>query len=769
LGCGKCPGLRPLGWAIAVGLGCSLGGPAGAEEQAGGPEKKGGVVELSPVVVTATRVEEESFDVPASVDAVDRSVIRDKKPQVLVSEDLQRVPGTVVQNRGTFAQEEQIIIRGFGARSQFGTRGVKIYADGIPATTPDGQSGSALFDLASAARIEVLRGAFSALYGNHSGGVVQIFTQDGPPRPRISGRVTVGSYDTSVVGLQFGGTGGRADYLGSASHFETDGYRQWSGAEKDQFNGKVNFGFDNGGRLSLVFNYLSQPNNLDPLSLTAAQVAVERTQAQASALLFKTRRNLDNIQGGLVYEQDLSPRDTVRVMGYLGARSNEQFLSIPLNGTSQGAVKAAGGVSSFDRDLYGASAWWTRRSELGGTPLTFTAGADYENAREDRRGHLNNFGVIAPVANVLGVLKRDEENTADTWGVFLQGEWQFAPAWSLSAGIRYTEVSFESRDRFICTDTVNTTGTPLGTCSGSFTGPDGGPFAPRAVTAAAATQNPDDSGAVDHDAWTPVLGLLYRLSPTTHLYANVGRSFETPTIAELAFRSDGGAGLNFSLQPSKSWQYEVGAKMFVGADTRVNAALFYIDTENEVVADTNAGGRSTFKNAPGTRRTGAELAVDSRFGRGFAGYLAATWLDAEFTDSFVTCIALPCNAANPANSALVNSGNNIPNIPNYAVYGQLTWAYAPLGFSAGLEAWWQGKVYADDRNSATASKYWTASLSAGFEQKWGGLRLAEYVRINNLFDKEYIAAVAVNNTNGQFYYPAAARNYLVGITASYEF
>ncbi|HEX9180810.1 MAG TPA: TonB-dependent receptor plug domain-containing protein, partial [Burkholderiales bacterium] len=215
--------MRPLALAMALGFGCSFAGLAWSEDQAG--DRKGGAVELSPVVVTATRVEEKSFDIPASIDSVDRSVIQDKKPQVLVSEDLQRVPGTVVQNRGTFSQEEQIIIRGFGARSQFGTRGVKIYADGIPATTPDGQSGSALFDLSSAARIEVLRGAFSALYGNHSGGVVQIFTQDGPPQPTLSGRVVFGSYDTLVTGLQFGGTSGRANYIGSASHFETDGYR----------------------------------------------------------------------------------------------------------------------------------------------------------------------------------------------------------------------------------------------------------------------------------------------------------------------------------------------------------------------------------------------------------------------------------------------------------------------------------------------------------------------------------------------------------------
>jgi len=186
-----------------------------------------------------------------------------------------------------------------------------------------------------------------------------------------------------------------------------------------------------------------------------------------------------------------------------------------------------------------------------------------------------------------------------------------------------------------------------------------------------------------------------------------------------------------------------------------------------VVAATNSGGRSTFQNAPGTRRTGAELSVDSRLGNGFGGYLAATYLNAEFTDSFVTCVALPCTAT--TGTGIVYSGNQIPSVPNYTLYGQLSWAYAPLGFSAGLDGYWQGKMYADDRNTATSGSYWVASLSAGFSQNWGGLRLSEFARVNNLFDREYISALAVNNTNLQYYYPAAERNYLVGITASYEF
>jgi iron complex outermembrane receptor protein len=384
---------------------------------------------------------------------------------------------------------------------------------------------------------------------------------------------------------------------------------------------------------------------------------------------------------------------------------------------------------------------------LGGGPVTFTAGGEYEYGQEDRTGYLNNFGAIVPVTGVQGVLKRNEENTTDTWGIFAQGEWQFLPEWGLTLGLRYTEVKFESDDRFICTTTINTTGTPLGRCSGSS----------LAVTAT--RFNPDDSGSITHDAWTPVAGLIYKLSPATNLYANVGKSFETPTLAELAYRPDGGAGLNFGLNPSTSWQYEVGAKAFVGNDTRVNLALFYIDTDDEVVVATNAGGRSTFQNAPGTRRSGAELAIESFLGWGLSGYLSATYLDAEFSDAFRTANLGP----------VVNSGNNIPGIPNYSVYAQLSWKYDPLGFTAGVEGYWQGKVYVDDLNTETAGSYWLANITAGFQQKWGGLVLSEFVRVNNLFDEDYISAIAVNNANGQFYYPGSDRNYLVGVTASFEF
>ena len=704
----------------------------------------------APVVVTATRVEQSSFDLPVAIDSLNAVQIQDQKLKTNIGESLVRVPGTVVQNRETYAQEQQIVLRGFGARSQFGVRGIKLIADGIPASTPDGQGGSGLFDLGSAKRIEVLRGAFSALYGNHSGGVVQIFTEDGPERPTVSADIAAGSYDSWRTGVKFGGQSGSLNYIGSLSRYETDGYRQWSEATKDQFNTKLTLAAGPKSTWTVVANYLDQPNNLDPLGLTAGEVAQDRRQASPVALQFQTRRSLDNLQGGLVYEGAVSDIDTVRAIAYTGTRSNEQFLAIPL--AVQNGITQSGGVSAFDRDFWGTGLRWTRRTET----LTLTAGADYDSAQDARKGYLNNTGAI-------GALKRDEDNTVYQAGGYAQAEWAFARDAMLSAGLRYTRVAFDSKDNFICTPTLVTApGTRPGTCSGSTN-------AIGSVAGGIRQINPDDSGSATYSAWTPTAGLLYRLSPSVNLYANAGRSFETPTFIELTYRPDGSSGLNFDLKPSTSNQYEAGVKAFLGAEALLSAAVFLIDTSNEIVVFSNAGGRTTYQNAGDTQRRGVELAADGRFGGGFAGYVAATWLEAEFKDSFRSCVPVPPATTCTAPNTTVAAGNRIPGVPNYTVYGELSWAYQPLGFSTAFEARWNGKVMANDVNTVAADAYFIANLRAGLEQNSGNWRFSEFVRVDNLLDEEYIGAVYVNDANQRFFAPAAERNYLVGASAAYRF
>lgn len=681
---------------------------------------------LSPVVVTGSRTEARAFDLPMSVDAIGRAEIQDGKARVNISEVLNRTPGSFVANRENSAQELQITLRGFGARSQFGTRGIKLLSDGLPASSPDGQGSPGIFDLGAAERIEVLRGPFSALYGNHSGGVVQVFSESAPTPPALTVDASFGSYGFQRYALKGGAAADSFNGFASASYFSTDGYREHSAARKTQATTKLVWDLAEGQRLTLVATGFDQPDAQDPLGLTAAQVQANPRQAQPVALLFNTRRSLENLQGGLVLDSTLSPQDALRLTAYAGSRTNEQYLAVPLE--AQAAPSSSGGVSSLDRQLAGASLRWTRQQQVAGGPLTLAAGAEFDGSSESRQGYLNNLGV-------RGALKRDEDNDVDSWGVYAQGDWRFLPQWSLSAGLRYTSVEFSSEDRY--------------------------------VTAG----NPDDSGSNRYSEWTPTVALRFAATPRLNIYASYGRAFETPTAIELAYRPDGASGLNFSLQPAVSDQVEIGAKWLLSDTARLNVAVFSIRTEGEIVIARNTGGRSSFQNAGDTSRLGGELLLESDLGAGWSTQVALTLLNARFDSSFRTCAPLTafCNPVTGANTAVVPDGSRVPGVPNASLFAELAYRNVALGLTAAVEVVANGSIAVNDFNSAFAPGYAIANLWAGLSQQSGRWRFREFVRINNLFDRETIGAVIVGDANGRYYAPAPTRNFLAGIAATLSF
>jgi iron complex outermembrane receptor protein len=666
---------------------------------------------LPEVSVSATRIERESRDLPVSIDTVNQRQIREDNPQVNLSESLNRVPGVAVLNRQNYAQDLQISTRGFGSRSTFGVRGVRLIADGIPATMPDGQGQAATFSLGSAERIEVMRGPFSSLYGNASGGVIQIFTADGPPEPTLTGSLYAGSYDSYKVGTQFGGTSGRLNYLIDASHFETNGYREHSTAHRDHLNAK--FKIDTGGRgtITVVVNVLDQPETQDPQGLSAAQVAANPRQVDPGAITFNTRKSIAQSQLGLTWDLPLSAADRIEARAYYGDRQLTQYLSTPL--AAQLAATSSGGVVDLDRGYGGVGLRWTRETELVNAPLIASLGLDYDSMAELRKGFLNNFGTA-------GALKRHEDNTVSSTDVYAQAEWRALPRLNLLAGVRHSRVRFASTDYFI------------------------------------AAGNPNDSGAVDFSSTSPVAGATFKLTPAVNLYANIGRGFETPTFAELSYRP-GGTGLNFALQPARSLHKEIGIKSELGNSMRLNLALFHIDVTNEIVVDTNVGGRSTFKNASKTQREGFELAWDGKFAGGFEAALAYTRLDARFSQPFTS------------GATLVPAGSRLPGVAPNLIYGELVWRHAATGFHAGVEGRHSGKVYVNDANTQAANAYTVFNLRAGFEQRLRRWRLAEFVRVDNVADKSYIGSVIVAEGNSRFYEPAPGRTWLIGATASLSF
>ena len=668
---------------------------------------------LPEVVTSATRSERDSFDLPVAIDSVDKAAIQEDRPQVNLSEALNRVPGISALNRQNYAQDLQISSRGFGARSTFGVRGIRLIADGIPATMPDGQAQAASFDLSSAERIEVMRGPFSTLYGNAAGGVIQLFTADGPPEPTLSGSVFAGSYNTYKGDLQFGGQARNLNYMLDASRFHTDGYRDHSTATRDQTNSKFKMPLQ-AGVVTMVVNTLDQPETQDPLGLTRAQVIANPRQADQSAYTFNTRKSVRQNQAGLVYDLNVGSADSVQARTYIGDRQVTQFLAIPL--AAQSAASSAGGVVDLDRGYEGMGIRWSHKFVEGERPLTFTSGFDYDRMAENRRGYINNNGLA-------GALKRNEDDVVTNSDVYGQLEWKFAPRWSLITGLRYSRVAFNSKDYFI---------TP---------------------------GNPDDSGSISFSKTTPVAGVMFQASPTVHLYGNVGRGFETPTFAELAYRPGGATGLNFALTPSTSLHKEVGVKAKIGSAARVNLSLFHINTNDEIVVNSAVGGRTDYKNASQTRRRGAELSVEGYLGKGFEAYLAYTYLQAEFTQPFIS--------GSPP--VTVSAGSKLPGVPVYSVWGEVIWRHVPTGFHAGVELRSNGRVYVNDVNSAFADPYTIANLKAGFEQRGKKWRLTEFARVDNITDRQYVGSVIVADSNNRFYEPSPGRNYLVGVNAQLSF
>ncbi|MBC7983144.1 MAG: TonB-dependent receptor [Candidatus Obscuribacterales bacterium] len=677
--------------------------------------------ELSAVTVTATRIEAVSYDVPASITSVSGDSLREAALGVNLADDIAEVPGLLARNRNNYAQDQQISIRGFGASSAFGIRGVRIYQDGMPATGPDGQGQVSQFNLDSAARVEILRGPFSALYGNSSGGVIQIFTADGQDPAQLRGGVAYGSFGTLRAGVNGSGAMGPVGYNAAFTHFKFDGYRDHSSARSESFNSKFTYAINDANRLSLLINVISRPDTEDPLGISEARFREDPDQTDPAALTFNTRKSLEQQQVGLIHDLTLSDAQSLRFLGYYGQRSVEQFLSITTG--AQTPATSSGGVVDLERRYGGGDVRWSWQGSLANKPVSLVVGASYDKQNEQRRGY-NNF--VGTTLGVQGTLRRDEDNIVYDFDEYVQGTWDFAEQWSLMLGARHSDVQFESNDAY-------------------FAGTNG-----------------DDSGEASYRATSPVAGLMYKTFSWLHLYVSYGQGFQTPIGSELAYRSDGGAGLNLGLRPARSSNAELGAKLRVGENLEVNAAVFQARTNNDIVLNTNSGGRSTYQNAR-TRRQGAELAVDYRLVESLRLQLAYTYIDATYAADFLTCAATPC----PTPTVPIAAGNNLPGVPANNIYAAVRWGQ-DAGWNASLNVQGMSSVPVNDLNSVSAPGYATIGASGGYVVDWSTVRLSAFVRLNNLLDKRYVGSVIVGDGNQRFFEPAPGRNVLAGINVTWK-
>ena len=671
------------------------------------------------MVVTAAPTTVSELDTPAAVSVVNGDEMRQAAPRVNLSESLGAVPGLQVQNRQNYAQDLQLSIRGFGSRSTYGVRGLRIYVDGIPATMPDGQGQTSNIDIGSVDTIEVLRGPFSALYGNSSGGVINVTSQTGTQPPTVEASSYYGSFGTWHYGMKATGAvgdgshAGDVDYTVSTNRFTTHGYRDHSGARKNLANARLGVRINDVSKLTLLLNSVDIKAN-DAGGLTADEWRDNPRQSPRGDQ-YNTRKNTRQTQAGLRYERQLSAQDDLSVMMYAGERETTQFQSIPR--APQLKPSHAGGVIDLTRHYQGIDTRLTHRGELL-VPVTLTAGLDYENMSERRKGY-ENFVMVngAPQYGEQGALRRNERNLMWNVDPYLQTQWQLTDKLSLDAGVRYSSVWLDSNDSYI---------TP---------------------------GNGDDSGDASYHKWLPAGSLKYALTDAWNVYLSAGRGFETPTINELSYRSDNQSGLNFGLKPSTNDTVEIGSKTRIG-NGLFTAALFQTNTDNEIVVDSSSGGRTSYKNAGKTRRQGMELGLDQQFGESWRLKAAWTWLDATYRTN--VCDDASCN------------GNRIPGIARNMGYA--SFGYQPeQGWYAGSDIRYMSDIMANDENTAKAPSWTVVGLTTGYKWSYGRMDMDLFGRIDNLFDREYVGSVIVNESNGRYYEPAPGRNYGIGLNLAWRF
>ncbi|MEN8942529.1 TonB-dependent receptor family protein [Acinetobacter baumannii] len=721
--------LDRLHYCIVMSMGCISSPLVWAEDL------NSDVAKLPTLHVEATRTDTGYLQTPASVFRIEAPQV-DSSSQVNLTEVVKGIPSLQIRNRENYAQDLQLSMRGFGARSTFGVRGIRLYVDGIPATMPDGQGQTSNIDLSSLDHVEVLTGPFSSLYGNSSGGTILTSTKEGQGKDSIELSYSGGSHDKSRAGLVLqGGAKGANEpsYIISSSYFDTDGYREHSGAEKVLNNAKLSWNLDDGSKINWVTNYVKIHAD-DPQGLTHDQWNANPKQQVPFLKQFNVRKDIEQTQTGMTWSKPINDKNELYAMAYLGNRQVTQYQSIPKGDvtlkdgkpiyTGQANPNHAGGVIDFDRNYYGADFRWTGKELLPNT--TVSVGVALDAMDEDRKGY-ENFNANG-IYGVKGKLRRDEDNTLWNIDPYLQASWQFLPTWRLDTGVRYSNVHYKSKDHFT-------------------SGPD-----------QYGTVNGDDSGKTDYDKVLPSAALSWQILPELMAYMSYAKGFETPTFTEMAYPADTSkSGFNFDLKPSTSDTYETGLKSQnqLGDFT---LAVFQTKTKDDIVSAGNSNGRSTFRNADKTLREGVEFAWNKKLWRDLIATASYSYLDATF-DADIPALG---------NIAQISSGNAIPGIAKNQAYASLAWQPSH-GLYGGVDVQYMDKVYVNDTNSDAAPSYSVTSANVGYAWVIGDWKVNSFARVDNLFDKKYAGSVIVNDGNSRYFEPADGRNWSAGLRVIKQF
>lgn len=658
---------------------------------------------LAELTVSVTRTTEGIRQLGASVAILDSAALRRGRLSTGLDEALAFVPGVITGNRWNYSVDQRLVIRGFGARANFGVRGIKVILDGVPQTLPDGQSTLTNLDLALIDRAEVLRGAASALYGNAAGGVLTFKSRVVPSAPwHVEARGEAGSFGSSKAQMVAAARSGRLGATLAASRFATNGFRQHSAAEQRRLSVATDWFADGSTTLSFRFATADDPRAENPGALTANELVVRRDSAAGANILRGADKRVTQTQGSIGIQH--AGKGWRLEATTWGLRRN---LDNPLAAPPPAPVTSTSGIwVGIDRQVWGARAAAT--INLGDGRLT--TGLDVQTLRDDRQ----NQRAVAGIPTGTYLLRQRERVTEV--GPFAQLVWPVQHRVTLRAGMRRDATRFSVDDQF------------LG---------DG-----------------DATGRRTLASWSGNAGASVQWTPHLTSWTSIATTFETPTTTELANRPAGDGGFNPELDPQRSVSQELGVRGEVRR-LRFELTVYRTATTDAIVAWREVGGRTYFRNAGSTRTTGAEVSGQLQLAGGLSLLGTWTWTHAIFTDYQVRDGAITENF----------DGRYLAGLPPHVVRLGLRGSIG-RGFVIDIDHATTAAQFADDRNTVRVEG-WGAGVTGtrlSWYGTLGGRSAAPFLAITNAFDKKYVGSVTLNGVNGRVFEPAAGRAIYVGLT-----
>ena len=658
---------------------------------------------LDVVEIAATRLTLTETQSPLAVTVLTKKRLQTATQQLSPYEVLSAIPGVFAMNPDNFSQDLRISIRGFGARSAFGIRGIRLFTDGLPEGTPDGQADVDNIDMGIIRQMEVLRGAASCLYGNASGGVIYMLTENPiSRRPLLEAQTSFGSYGFQRYQLKMGQKLGKFLYFVNGSYNNTEGYRVGSQMSNTLLNGKATYQFNESTRLTLLANYGNSPTANDPGALTIEKVKANRRQADSTNLLFETGEAVTQSRIGATFDTKFKQKHSISARTFYTSRRLLNRLAV-----------AANGYGDLKRNYYGGSVSYQLDEKIGTLPYRLKIGIDIEN-QEDRR---QRYAYLKTITDGVTTYKQDklaldQLESFQSTGVYVLQDLQPTDAWLVSLGVRFDDLNLKATDYFL--------------------------------------SNGDQSGSRHFTKVNPMLGISYSFTKKASVYANFSTTYESPTLNELSNNPDNSGGFNPTLKPQAAQSFEIGTKGNFTEGGHFDVALFRIETQNDLVPYQITGqtGKTFYRNAGKTLRKGLELGVNYQFTEGVTAYYTQTFSNFTYETYSVNTTSF--------------DGKVLPGIPK--THGQLELRYTPKnGFYAIFQGRYVGKVQANDANTAAADAYGILNVRLGHVFSLKKTEIEPFLGVNNVTNTAYIANVQINAQSNRYYEPATLRYVFGGL------